>query len=70
MNNNVMSFSNLNLLTIGIQCQLKNHHQVHFFLVIMLSLIFEMVYFIMMVFCMFLMAFRNFKFFKLGMMFW
>jgi hypothetical protein len=38
---------------------------------IMLSSSLKMVYFIVMVFCcMFLMALRDFKFFKLGMMFW
>jgi hypothetical protein len=36
----------------------------------MLSLNFKMVYFIMMVFCMFLMALCDFKFFRLGTMFW
>jgi hypothetical protein len=40
------------------------------FLVIMLSLSFKMVYFIMMVFCIFLMALCDFKFFKVGMMPW
>jgi hypothetical protein len=37
---------------------------------IMLSLIFKMVYFIVMVFYMLMMALCNFKFFRLGTMFW
>jgi hypothetical protein len=40
------------------------------FLVIMSSLSFKMVYYIMMFFCMFLMALHDFKIFRLGTIFW
>ncbi len=57
------------LFAIAIQGQSRSHNQVHDFSMIMLCLSFKMVYFIVMVFCLFLMAMRDFKFSKLGTMF-
>jgi hypothetical protein len=57
-------------LVIVIQNQLRSHQQVHGFLVIMLCSSFKMVYFMVMVFCIFLMALCDFKFSRLSMMFW